>query len=176
MKSDGRILVVLAALALTSGAALAAEPAPVLVISAAPLPVPVPTFEWAGAYAGAYGGAILGDAYQAGLQGGYNFTTGAFLYGVEAQLGTAFSGGFVLEADLNGRAGLVFGDNFLGYGEAGVGYLGGGNGYIYTLGGGMEIAVGQSISIFGEAKALGAFGAGFTGATVQAGINWHPNY
>ncbi|MCC6735351.1 MAG: hypothetical protein IT534_04405 [Bauldia sp.] len=162
---------------LVAGTASAAEVGPINLPAtppAVPLPPP-PGFSFAGPYVGAYFGRLVAEsAFQAGLQGGFNFLRGPFLVGAEAQLGAAFGGGFAFEADLNARLGFVLGERFLVYGEGGIGYISGVP--VYTAGGGVEIGVGQSFSVFGEAKALGPLGGPILSLTVQAGINWHPNY
>ena len=158
-------------------AANAADLTPIMVSAPPPPPsIPAPTFDWAGPYIGAYGGYTFGFGFgQAGLQAGYNFVMGGgLLAGIEAQAGVAFGGGLGLEGDLNGRLGYILGGNFLLFGEAGLGIISGTP--IYTAGGGMEVAVGQSVSVFAEAKAMGTIGGGIGGLTVQGGLNWHPTY
>jgi opacity protein-like surface antigen len=108
------------------------------------------------------------------VQAGFNIARGALLAGVELQAGAMFAGGTVVfEGNLNGRLGAVLGDRFLLYGEAGVGTIGFST-YTYTFGGGAEVAIADAISIFAEAKGLGAFGGGCCVTTVQVGLNWHP--
>ena len=108
-------------------------------------------------------------------QGGYNFVRGPLLIGAEAQLGALYdTTTFAFEAALNVRLGAVLGERLLVYTEAGVGLLAGTT--IYTAGGGVEIGVGQSLSVFAEAKAVGTIGGPFGTYLVQGGINWHPNY
>jgi hypothetical protein len=167
------------AMALASGAALAADTGPIL-LPATPPPAPVTAapdgFSFAGPYAGVYGGRILDAVWHSGIQAGFNFQRGALLVGVEAQAGVGFPPAG-LEANLDLRAGLVIADRLLIYGEAGVGLLrtAGGDPF-YSYGGGVEIGIGQRFSIFGEGRLLTEFGTGAWGVTVQAGINWHPNY
>jgi opacity protein-like surface antigen len=157
--------------------AIAANAADLTPITPAPPPAPppAPTFNWAGPYVGAYGGFVFGPgAIQAGAQAGYNFVSGGFLGGIEIQAGVfAPIPGVTFEADLNARVGAVLGGNFLLYGEAGVGWLAAPGAFIYTFGGGAEVAVGTSVSLFGEVKGLGAFGGGCCIITVQGGLNYH---
>lgn len=165
------------AFVLTSAfAAQAADLTPIMV-SAPPPPPPTiaaPMFNWAGPYIGAYGGYAFDYTFwQAGVQAGYNFLMGGFLAGVEAQAGVAFGGGFAFEGDLNARLGYLLGSNLLLYGEGGLGWIGA---PIFTAGGGVELGVGPAMSVFAEAKAMGTFGGGFGGVTVQGGMNWHPAY
>ena len=101
-------------------------------------------------------------------------------YGVSARLtrkpGALFTGGGLgFEGNLNGRLGAILGGNILAYGEAGVGVITPGA-FTYTAGGGVEVAVGPAMSLFGETKLLGTFGGGCCGFTVQGGVNWHPGY
>jgi hypothetical protein len=134
-----------------------------------------PAFDWSGPYIGVYGGALFGGTTvgEAGIQAGFNIVRGRFLAGLEAQVGAVFAGGtFSYEAYLNGRLGFILGDRFLLYGEAGVGTLAGT--FVWTGGGGIEIALRDAWSLFVEAKAIGAFGGGGIAAYgVQGGINWH---
>jgi outer membrane immunogenic protein len=161
--------------ALVTTSVLAADlPPPPAGAPPPPPPMAAPAFDWSGPYIGAYGGVFLpATAGQAGIQAGFNVVRGRFLAGLEAQVGAVFGGGgFTYEAYLNGRLGFILGDRFLLYGEAGVGMLGGI--FIWTGGGGMEIALREAWSIFAEAKAIGVFGGGGIAAyTVQGGINWH---
>lgn len=144
---------------------------PQITAYAAPPPV---QFSWAGPYIGAYGGIVFSEWYQAGLQAGYNVVRGNFLAGIEAQAGAGIAGPVFLEGHLNARLGFVLG-RILVYGEGGVGYIGIGPEFLWTAGGGAEIALGRSISVFGEAKFLNAFGGG-NAILAQGGINWHPGY
>ncbi|MGV8841120.1 MAG: hypothetical protein ACWA6X_12555 [Bauldia sp.] len=160
---------------LAAGAALAADVGPISLPAtppAVPLPSP-PGFSFAGPYVGAYGGSVLGEFLQAGIQGGFNFVRGPILIGAEAQVGAAFGGGLAFDGALNARLGAVLGERILVYGEGGIEFVGG---FVYGVGGGVEIGIGQSISVFVEAKALGVLGAPISAIGVQGGINWHPNY
>jgi hypothetical protein len=175
MKRLGLVVAGALASVMVSGAALAADFGPI-VLPATPPAVPLatpPGFSFAGPYVGAFGGLLVGNAFQAGIQGGFNFVRGHFLVGAEAQVAAVFpSVGF--EGDLNARLGVVLGERVLVYGEGGIGIFRGTP--IYTAGGGVEIGVVQSLSIFAEAKAVGALGQPFETFQVQGGINWHPNY
>jgi len=136
--------------------------------------VPAPSFDWSGPYVGAYGGYMfLAGFAQAGVQAGYNFMLGpTFLAGIEAQAGGIWAfPGLAGEANLNARVGAAFG-NVLVYGEAGAGLI-----YpvawTWNAGGGVEYALSNSVSLFGEAKAVGAFGGGLVGVSATGGVNWH---
>ncbi|MCW5715707.1 MAG: hypothetical protein KIT43_14440 [Bauldia sp.] len=177
MKRLGMVVAGAVAAMLVAGSVQAADVGPIALPAtppAVPLPPP-PGFSFAGPYVGTYGGMLVGEsAFQAGLQGGFNFVRGPLLVGAEAQVGVLFGGGIGFEADLNARVGAVLGERFLVYGEGGIGLFAGTP--IYTAGGGVEIGIGQSISVFAEAKAVGALGSPISTFQVQGGINWHPNY
>jgi opacity protein-like surface antigen len=159
------------------GAIAADIPAPIAVTPPPPPPpAPMaPAFDWSGPYVGAYGGYVFGGVWiQAGVQAGYNMVRGNFLAGLEAQAGAAFLGGTVaFEGNLNARLGFVLGSRFLLYGEAGLGIVIPAPVYLWSAGGGLEIGLGTSASLFAEAKVVGAFGGGI-GYSVQGGLNWHP--
>jgi opacity protein-like surface antigen len=161
---------------MVSGGALAADVGPI-VLPSTPPPVPLappPGFSFAGPYVGTYGGLLVDEAFQAGIQGGFNFVRGHVLIGAEAQVGVVFGGRLAFEGDLNARLGVILGERFLVYGEGGIGLFAGTP--IYTAGGGVEIGLGQSLSVFAEAKAVGELGQPLSAFQVQGGINWHPNY
>jgi opacity protein-like surface antigen len=163
-------------------AASAADlPAPPPVAPAPPPPAPMaPAFDWSGLYIGAYGGAIVGGGPtvgQAGIQAGFNMVRGAFLAGLEAQIGAVFgAGGVAAEGDVNARLGAILGERVLLYGEAGIGALTDFTTAVafWTAGGGLEFAVGDRTSLFGEAKVLGAFSGGCCAYVFQGGLNFHP--
>ena len=176
MKRLGLVVAGALASVMVSGAALAADFGPI-VLPATPPAVPLatpPGFSFAGPYVGTYGGRLVDEAFQAGIQGGFNFVRRHFLIGAEAQVGAAFGGGLAFEGDLNARLGVILGERFLVYGEGGIGLLSGMA--IYTAGGGVEIGLGQSLSVFAEAKAVGELGQPVETFQIQGGINWHPNY
>jgi hypothetical protein len=50
--------------------------------------------------------------------------------------------------------------------------IGFGDTFLWAAGGGVEMALGQSISLFAEAKVLGPLGA-CCGYVAQGGVNWH---
>lgn len=163
----------LAAAAIVLGTAAAANAADIPMTPVAPPPPPpAPVFDWSGPYVGAYTGWMFGPGLlQTGVQAGYLFDMGGFVAGVEAQLGADFAFPGVLgEANLNARAGYAF-NQLLLYAEAGVGIL-----YpvvwTWNAGGGVEYALDSGISLFVESKAVGAFGGGIFGVTLQGGANW----
>jgi len=166
----------IAATALVLGSAVAANAADIPMAPAPPPPPPpaAPVFDWSGPYVGAYAGYVFGVGWvQTGVQVGYNFDLGGFVAGIEGQVGPTFTfPGIAAEANVNARAGIGFGQTLL-YGEAGVGYLFNAGFATWNAGGGIEFLVNSDVSLFTEAKAIGAFGGGIFGVTVQGGVNWH---
>lgn len=127
-------------------------------------------FDWAGPYIGFGGGA---PRQFTGLAG-YNFAFGNVVAGVEGTVNYIICCGLGLTADVSGRVGLTPDGNVLFYGEGGVRYRDG-QGMFYTLGGGMEVAVGPRTSGFMELAKIAPFGgAGFTETTFRGGVNFHP--
>ena len=164
------------AIATTFTAATAnAADIPMAPVAPPPPPPPAPVFDWAGGYGGIYGGASVGVGLfgHVGAQVGYNFVSGGFLAGIEGQAGALIAGGGVgFDGRVNARLGAILGDKVLLYAEAGAG-IWWPVALPYTFGGGIEIAVGQSASIFAEAKGYGLFGGGCCGIIGEGGINWH---
>jgi opacity protein-like surface antigen len=161
-----------------AGAQAADIPAPIAVTPPAPPPPPAPmapAFDWSGPYVGAFGGFVFGATswWQAGAVIGINMVRGNFLAGLEAELGAAYGGGFAFEGYANGRLGFVLGSRVLLYAEAGAGGVFPALGFLWNAGGGMEIGIGQSMSLFVEGNALFAAPAAYVGTAVQAGLNWH---
>jgi len=121
-----------------------------------------PDFDWAGPYFGIYGGAadsiifrgvrLVAPNAELGVQAGYNFVLGDLVAGIEGQFGASFYDCFLCGDPLwrlTGRLGFLAGYRALIYAEGGViGYL---PGVSWIVGGGTEIAVGESWSMFGEA-------------------------
>jgi len=173
-----KIAVAAVALAAMTGSALAADiyVPPV----APPAPPPAPVFSWAGSYAGVYAGVVVPPGspfYFGGFTIGHNFVSGSLVYGLEAQLGAInLGGGAVFGAELNGRVGVAVGatDRALIYGEAGITRLAGLPFTILTAGGGIEFAINDRISLYGEAKAIIIpAGPGFIGTAIRGGVNFH---
>ena len=157
------------AIVVASAASAYAADIPMAPVAPPPPPAPVaPVFDWAGPYAGVYGGFFFGPGLiQTGVQAGYNFVSGGFLAGIEASAGAVISGGIGFEGTLNARLGAILGSRVLLYAEAGFGYIVPPGAFLISVGGGAEFAVGQSASVFAEAKWYGG------GITVQGGLNWH---
>lgn len=169
-----RILIAGAFVVGTAAAASAADlPTPPMAPPPPP-PMAAPAFDWSGLYFGANGGVFYtGSIYPSvGAQVGFNMVRGSFLFGVEAQAGVIFAGGIAPEIYLNGRLGFILGDRVLLYGEAGVGFIVG-PGPVWDAGGGVEIGVRDTLSVFAEAKVVGSFGGGLAGYSITGGVNFH---
>jgi hypothetical protein len=181
MKSIAKSLLGSAAATLLATAAFAADAPPLMIPAVQPVvvaPAPAPGFSFAGAYAGVLGGAYFeGGAYinaDLQVQAGFNLVRGALLVGVEGRvLAMIFPGAVTVELGADLRAGLVLGDRVLVYGRGGVAIFSPDGEFNYTLGGGVEVGVGQRLSVFGEAVAYSALGAGLQGVDLRAGINLH---
>jgi len=175
----------LAAGALVLASAVAASAADLPTIPAPPPPPPTavaPAFDWSGPYVGAFGGGIFNDPFdpiwQVGLQAGFNMQRGSFVVGAEAYAEYRFSTGFGnhWSAGANARVGAVLGERVLVYGEAGAGYVFTAGGFpVWTAGGGVELGLGEAMSLFTEVKAINTFGGGpaTRGTQIQAGLNFH---
>lgn len=142
-----------------------------------PLDLPDPVFAWGGLYVGGFGAWLVGsDVYGAGATLGLNIVTGRFLWGAEGQIGTTlpFRGLWLVGG--NARAGLLLGARGLLYAEGGAGTTLPISGWAATVGGGLEIALGQNVSLFTEGKAILSLpGFGYQGTMLQAGLNLHLN-
>ena len=176
-----------AAAALLSSGAMAAD----LFVPATPAPIYESAgFSWDGLYAGIEAGGLfnsntagvagggVGSAAAAGLnQGviggivGVNFTVAdPIIVGIELQgdyvFGqSGFDAGLFLAL---ARVGAVVTDQVMVYAAGGVGAIShtGASSGVYALGGGVEFAVTDNVSIRGEILGLGDFGAGAPGEGV----------
>jgi outer membrane immunogenic protein len=173
----------LAALATTlpMGAAFAADL--ITVPTSTPVEVPVyeePGFDWNGFYAGVYGGAqngsVSGTQYGLGVQAGVNAQFDFYLLGAEVSVHGLTGGnvGNTTYGQILGRAGLVVTDNVLVYAAGGYGIdLGAPEEDDALLGGGVELAVTDNISV--EAQYLHGFpiNGGNAKDQVTVGANFH---
>ena len=100
---------------------------------------------------------------------------GRFVFGPEIQIGAIFLDEPWWAVAANLRAGVVLGERVLVYAEAGIGTTIDPNILFTTLGGGVEIGLGERLSIFGEAKGVWLPDAGnaFVGTMIQVGLNFH---
>ncbi|UJW86070.1 outer membrane protein [Devosia sp. SL43] len=180
-----------AAAALLAGGAQAAD----LIIPTTPVPIyEAAGFDWEGLYAGvrlggqfvgtaAYGGIAAGPAITGGVIGGavgVNFVPAdPFLVGVEVTGDYIWFNGFSTgEFFANLRAGAIVTDQVLVYALGGVGVqsTGGASNSIYQLGGGVEFAVTDAITVRGEIVGQGDFTGGddfFEAAKATVGVFYH---
>lgn len=167
------------ALAISGTAAVAADVAPLVVPPVAPVVIApaVPSFDWSGLYVGIYGGFNRGIPPGAvGATAGFNIVNGRLLFGAEARLGGFFPGeaGFDVHLEGLGRAGLLIGDRTLAYGTAGVGTVFCCSFTYWFAGGGVELGLGERLSVFGEARVFDDVGGGFfPSLMLRTGINLH---
>lgn len=129
-----------------------------------PVEMPIyeePGFDWSGFYAGVYGGvqnsALGGTQYGLGVQAGVNAQFDFYLLGAEVGVQGITGGNFDTSyGQILGRAGLVVTDDVLVYAAGGYGIdLGAPEEQDVLLGGGVELAVTDSISV--RAQYLHAF-------------------
>jgi len=168
----GKLLLSAVGSALIATSAVAADlPAPP--VAAPPPPMAAPAFDWGGVYFGASVGRIVGPL-EAQIQVGYNFVRGRMLAGAELAAGVAFGGGFVFSATANARLGLLLGERALIYALGGIEYLFTPAPLFWTARGGVEYAINDRVSVFGEAGVVGAFGGGIGPfVTFRTGVNLH---
>jgi hypothetical protein len=138
---------------------------------------PTGMFDWGGHYFGTHVGHVSPGVVQlnvltlTGVQVGYNLGSGPFVAGPEVETSWFFGSGPFINAALNGRAGFVLGSILL-YGEVGIASLN--RTPIWTIGGGAELALGNQMGVFAEAKALSVLGGGgFDGFQINGGVNIH---
>jgi hypothetical protein len=137
--------------------------------------------DFSGPYFGAYTGFLAATApvYPvAGVHGGYSFSNGGTVFGVEAEFGLLSTGsGFAGVAGVAADFGLVVSENARFYGVAGVSALfaaGTAQG-LYSFGLGIEFPVGQKgMTVFIEPRAAGIFGSGCCVMQIELGFNWRP--
>jgi outer membrane immunogenic protein len=174
--------VALSALAttLTMGTAFAADL--ITVPTSTPVEVPVHEeagFDWSGFYAGVYGvgqnGSVSGTQYGLGVQAGVNAQFDFYLLGAEVAVHGLTGGvGNTSYGQILGRAGLVVTDDVLVYAAGGYGLdLGAPEEDDLLVGGGVEFAVTENVSL--EAEYLHGFplSGGNAKDQVTIGANFH---
>ena len=171
------------AAALMVGGAQAAD----LIIPTTPQPVYAPAgFDWEGLYVGARVGGEFDDTVTAGVVGaavGVNFLpVDPFLLGVEVTGDYVWGDSIVDQGEFyaNLRAGAVVTDNAMVYALGGVGFAtrdGSDNIGLYQLGGGVEFAVSDAITVRGEVVGVGVFDDAnddfFDAAKATVGVFYH---
>lgn len=167
------------ALATAAGTAFAADIAPVVPPAPPVVAVPPPAvvFDWAGAYVGAAMDYFVcqGPCWiNLDLHAGTNLVFGRVLAGFEVGAGywNNFSDAGWL-VDFTARAGVVLG-RVLPYAKAGFTVYGPLPVVNYVvLGGGVELGIGRSLSVFAEFTTERDIGGGPWTPGVGVGVNWH---
>jgi len=168
--------------AIVATSANAADVMPVIVPTTVVVPVaaPPPAFDWSRLYVGAIGGIWLETDPIALYSGrvaaivGKGFTIGERLVvGVELQAGIYDFTDPTLEVFGLGRAGLLFGERVLAYGIGGIGWEA--TAWAFVAGGGVEVALGDRLSLRGETMAYWEFGNGPIPGYISltGGLAWH---
>lgn len=170
-----------AAIVVAAGSAQAADAIPVT-LSVVPITMPVaaePGFDWAGIYAGVVHAVVFDESrnfsyYAPAVQVGFNLTLGPLLIGGQTKVGAWIESG-------GGRGGLLQLDARVGVALDRVAIYGlfGGIAYAplplswYAVGGaGIEVALGDRVSVFAEVRLEELFDPPFyIHGTV--GLNWH---
>jgi opacity protein-like surface antigen len=186
MKSPKAFLAAAAFALFAATAAEAADIAPIVIPSTPPPPPPMaaPAFDWSGPYVGAVGRSVqctaicvLSTTIEAALKAGTNFVRGRFVAGLGGELGLQYDsvGGTYFYVGADARAGFLLGDRALLYGLIGGGYFFAGGAFV-TAGGGLEFAVGNAVSIYGEVTPVWYQGGlpGINAMRYAFGVNWHP--
>lgn len=137
-----------------------------------------------GFYAGVIAGGIVDgsssyltapdvSAFSAGVAVGVNFyLTDQVIGGVEVQASANIGAtATAYDALALGRVGFAPSDDLMVYAALGAGVAGGSN--VYAFGGGVEMAVMDSLGVRGEILGLGAWGSAPDAAKVSVGLIWH---
>lgn len=171
--------------ALTTGALAADYSAPPAYTPTTPYAPASSAFSFEGFYVGILGGGLWDStggtyltapdtgAWNLGAAAGVNFyLTDSILGGFEVQGGANFgASGTTYDALALGRLGFAPSNEVLVYGTGGVGSVGGTG--VYALGGGVEVAAWDNVSVRGEALALGPWGGSPDAAKATVGLIWH---
>jgi hypothetical protein len=183
MRNWKRALLGLGASALLSTGAMAADVmAPIAATPPPPAaPIAAPGFDWAGLFIGAFGSVNFETGlglswYNAGGQIGYNFVRGSMLVGATLQAGGWFVPGCCSGALIQGNARVGFvRDRLLIYALAGIGTYPPGSPHV-DVGAGVEVAAGDRLSVFGEARYEYFVGGGPPPHFIRLefGLNLHP--
>ena len=181
MKRAGKISASATALMMMAGSAVAADVQVVVAPVAPPPPEPAVTFSWDRFYVGAYGGisrfgtgpqSLDGDELLGGVWFGRNVQVGGNLvFGVDVMVGAIEETGF--NAYILGRAGLLLGSRLLIYGALGVGIVPPHLADWPTAAAGIELGLGDSLSVRGQIMWFGLNNYPFMDVTVQGGLTWH---
>ena len=168
----GRYLMGVVGSALIATGAFAADLPSVPTVTAPP-PMAAPAFGWGGVYYGISAGRVVGPL-EVQAQVGYNIVRGRFLIGGELAAGVGFAGSFAFTATANARLGLLLGDRAVIYALAGIERVLAPTPLFWTARGGVEYALNERMSVFGEAGIVGGFGLGIGPfITFRTGVNLH---
>lgn len=166
-----------AVVTLVAAPALAADIAPIIVPAPAPVvvPAPVPTIhDWTGLYVGVYAGFQnnIPPPYAIGGQAGFNLQRGRLVFGVQGRAGV-YMPGADFHFNIDGRVGVVLGQQgrMLAYAVGGAGFIPCCLPVHGEIGGGVEFALGNRLSVFGEARTFVFEGIG--GLLLRGGVNIH---
>jgi hypothetical protein len=121
-------------------------------------------FDWEGIYLGASAGVGFGSPILEGTIG-FNKVSGDILFGIEGT-GIFYTLGAV-GVEVQGRLGVLAGDDVLLYGAGGFGTFGGGVGY-GLLGAGIELAVSDQMTLGGQLTA-NSLGTG----SAKVSLRWY---
>ena len=172
-------LAILALLAAAPAAARAADPLEVALSTDNSLPVTDTVFDWDGFYAGLYGvgqtspvdGSQLGLGIDLGVNARFEFVLVGAEVAVQAGGGGAGSGAYVQGL---GRAGVTATEDLLLYAAGGVGAdMGPAGGTDALIGGGVELALTDAMSLRGQYLHGFAITGGNPKNQVSVGANFH---
>ena len=155
---------------ITGAAMLACATALPVAAQDADAAIPAPGFKWSGVYVGAYAAGVASFLF--GTRVGYNFVGERLVVGVETGAGVATFVGFV---DIRGRVGALVRERAFAYYVMGLLFVPAAGQSLFTIGGGLEYAIGRDLSVFAEAGAVRPVGGPPVFAPIfQIGVNWHP--
>jgi hypothetical protein len=166
MKIGRLFLGVVGSVLITTGA-LAADPLPGAPTASPQIARPG-AFDWSGLYVGVYtstNGPVIGTLV------GYSVLRGRLLFGLEGGAGTASGFGMV---NLRARLGATIRPRLLGYYATGVIWVPVLSQAALELGGGLEFAIADDVSLYAEAMAIHPFGIPLWALNFQAGVKWYP--
>lgn len=165
----------IAALGISAGSAMATDAGP-MAPTVAVAPPAGTTFSWNRFFVGTYGGVWTDSFYgRAGVIAGRNVQINEhFVIGVEGTFGLWDFSDPAVEVAANARAGILLGDRVLVFALVGYYYDFYGPEDALNLGGGIEIAVADNVSLRLDVTPWFTFGPfAFDDVNVSVGFNWH---
>lgn len=134
-------------------------------------------FDWEGLYIGFDKDLWIGEAFGFHGVAGYNFVlSDRFVAGIEGRAGMALdppSSFSAFDGTVGVRLGALLSDRVLIYKRADIGIVD--DDAYYALGGGLELAIGDSTSLRGEVEGIGQLGSPISVVAVSAAMLWHLN-